>query len=83
MSDSKIIREFIQICVPDDHPAIYIYIMGKERSKITAVNQIIKLTDGILTPPYTTGHIKTVARSFLKEKKEQYEKGLIKIKPHY
>jgi hypothetical protein len=29
------------------------------------------------------GHIKTVARNFLKEKKEEFEKGLIEIKPIY
>lgn len=83
MSDSEIIKEFIEISVPDDHPAIYQYIMGREKSKVSAINQITKLADGILTPPYTTGHIKTVARQFLKKKKEEYEKGLIKIKPIY
>lgn len=83
MSDSEIIREFIEVSVPNEHPAIYIYIMGKERSKLTAVNQITKLAEGILTPPYTIGHVRTVAKAFLKEKKKQYEEGLIKIKPHY
>lgn len=83
MSDSQIIREFIEINVPDDHPAIFIYIMGKERSKVTAVNQITKLTEGLISPPYTIGHVRTVVRNFLKEKKKQYEKGLIQIKSLY
>jgi len=83
MSDSEIIKEFIEVSIPDDHPAIYQYIMGRERSRVSAINQITKLADGILTPPYTIGHIKTVARQFLKQKKKDYEKGLIQIKPIY
>jgi hypothetical protein len=83
MSDSQIIREFIEINVPDDHPSIYIFINGRERSQQTAVNQIAKLGEGILSPPYTMGHIRTVARSFLNEKKRQYRAGLIEIKPLY
>lgn len=83
MSDSKIIREFIETCVPNDHPAIFIYIMGKERSKITALNQITALADGILCPPYTQGHIRTIAKQFLKDKKKEYEMGQLKIKEIY
>ena len=83
MSDSEIIKEFIEVSIPDDHPVIYQYIMGRDRSRVSAINQITKLADGILTPPYTIGHIKTVARQFLKKKKEDYEKGLIQIKPIY
>lgn len=83
MSDSEIIRQFIEVSVPDDHPAIFIYINGKDRSKQTAINQIAKLTEEILTPPYTEGHIRTVAKNFLKEKNEQYQMGLIKIREIY
>tara|TARA_B100000927_G_scaffold45106_3_gene32583 strand:- start:783 stop:1034 length:252 start_codon:yes stop_codon:yes gene_type:complete len=83
MSDSEIIKEFIEVSIPDDHPAIYQYIMGKNRSKISAINQIAKLTDGILTPPYTSGHIRTVAKQFLKQKQKDYDMGLIKIRPIY
>jgi hypothetical protein len=83
MSDTEIIYIFIKVSVPDDHPSVYQYIMGKKRSKETAVNNIVKLADGVLSPPYTFGHIRTVARRFLKEKEEEYQKGLIKIKPIY
>jgi|TARA_R110001592_G_scaffold255196_5_gene518727 hypothetical protein len=83
MSDSEIIKEFIEVSIPDDHPAIYQYIMGRERSKVSAINQITKLADGILTPPYTSGHIRTVARQFLKQKKKDYDIGLIEIRPIY
>jgi len=83
MSDSEIIREFFNVCVPNDHPAIYIYVFGKKRSQQTAINQLSRLAEGILTPPYTIGHVRTVARKFLKEKKEKHLKGLINIKPIY
>jgi hypothetical protein len=83
MSDSEIIKEFIKVSIPDDHPAIYQYIKGRERSRTSAINQIARLADGILTPPYTDGHIRTVARAFLKKKKEDYDKGLIEIRSIY
>ena len=83
MSDTEIIYIFIELSVPNDHPAIYQYIKGRERSKQSAVNNILKLTDGILNPPYTIGHIRTVIRKFLKEKDRQYKSGEIKITPIY
>ena len=83
MSDSEIIKDFIEVSIPDDHLAIYQYIMGRERSKVSAINQITKLADGILTPPYTSGHIRTVARQFLNQKKKDHDKGLIQIRPIY
>jgi hypothetical protein len=83
MSDTEIIYNFIKVSVPDNHPSVYQYIMGKKRSKETAVNNILKLTEDILTPPYTHGHIRTVARRFLKEKERDYNKGLIEIKSIY
>ncbi len=83
MSDTEIIREYLEVSIPNDHPALYQFIMGRERSQQSAVNNIAKLTDGILSPPYTIGHIRTVIRAFLRHKKKQYQKGLIEIKPIY
>lgn len=83
MSDSKIILEFLFIIIPDDHPAIYQYIMGGDRSKVSAINNITKIVYNLFSPPYTDGHIRTVIRTFLKEKKREYKNGLIKIKPIY
>jgi hypothetical protein len=83
MSDSKIILEFLFVVIPDDHPALYQYIMGGDRSKVSAVNNIAKVVHGIFSPPYSDGHIRTVIRTFLKQKKHEHQKGLIKIKPIY
>ena len=83
MNDTKIIREFLEVSIPNDHPAIYQFVMGRERSQLSAINNITKLTEGILTPPYTIGHVRTVIKRFLKDKKKQYQEGLIEIKPIY
>ena len=79
MGDSEIIYNFINVAVQNDHPAVYQYVVGKTRSKETAVNNIVKIADGILTPPYSAGHIRTVAKRFLKGKLEQYIKGEIEV----
>ena len=71
------------LCVPNDHPAIFIYVMGGERSRLTAINQIVGLTEGLLSPPYTIGQIRMIAKTFLIEKKEEHHKGLIKVKEIY
>ncbi len=83
MSDTEIIREFLEVSVPDDHPALYQFIMGREKSQQSAINNIAKLADGILCPPYTIGHVRTVIRAFLKDKRKEYQAGLIEIKPIY
>ena len=83
MSDTEIIYNFIKVSVPNDHPSVYQYIIGKKRSKETAVNNVVKLADGILTPPYSHGHIRTVTKRFLKEKEEEYKQGKIEIQSIY
>lgn len=83
MSDTKIILNVVQLSIPDDHPAIYQYISGGRRSRETAIANIVKLFDGILTPPYSIGHVRRVVKSFLKVKQIQYKEGKIKIKPIY
>jgi len=83
MNDSDIIYNFISVSIPDDHPIVYQYVAGQKRSKSSAIEQGLRLTEGILTPPYSYGHIRTVLRRFLKEKEQQYKEGKIKIKPIY
>lgn len=83
MSDSEIILEFLSVVIPNDHPAIYQYIIGGDRSKISAINNIANIIHDVFSPPYSDGHIRTVIRTFLKEKKHEHQKGLIKIKPIY
>lgn len=82
MNDSQIIYDFIELSIPDEHPAIYQYVMGGDRSKMTAINNIYKVTS-VITPPFSQGHVRTIIRRFLKNKKEQYQRGEINIKPIY
>jgi len=83
MNDTIIIYNFLSVSIPDDHPIIYNYIMGQKRSKLTDIEQGLRLADGILSPPYSIGHIRTVLKRYLKEKERLYNEGKIKIKPIY
>ena len=83
MNDSNIIYNFISVSIPDDHPIIYQYIMGKRKNKTAAIEQGVRLADGILSPPYSLGHIRTILKRYLKEKETLYKNGQIEIKEIY
>lgn len=83
MGDSDIIYDLLRLSIPNDHPALYQYIKGGERSKAGAVNNIFASIDGLMNPPYSIGHIRTVIRRFLKDKKKEYKEGLFEPKPIY
>jgi len=81
MSTTKIIWDVMSVMVKSDHPIIYQYIMGKSRSRESAVMRLTGLTARIFTGVYDDAKIRSVARSYLKQKEDDYKKGLIKIKP--
>jgi len=83
MDDTKIIFNIIQKSVPNDHPSVYLYISGNRLTKQKAVNNIVKLFDGILYPPYSIGHVRTVVKTILKVKSDQHKRGEIEITKIY
>tara|TARA_R110000796_G_scaffold61077_2_gene141364 strand:- start:12391 stop:12642 length:252 start_codon:yes stop_codon:yes gene_type:complete len=83
MTDTKIILNVIKISIPDDHPHLYLYIIGDRKDKERAVISTVKLFEGILTPPYSIGHVRRTVKTFFKRKKEQYLRGEIKISSIY
>lgn len=83
MSESRIIWKFLSREFTDDSPIIYLYVCGNVRSPITAVDNAMKLLKPIFYPCFSESYLKTILVSFLDRKKEDYKKGLIKIKPLY
>lgn len=83
MTDKTIILRFLNKEFPDSHPAIYIYVCGQKRSEQTAINKLMDLTRLIFCPPLHTDYVLSIIKEYLKTKKEQYKKGLIKVKPYY
>jgi hypothetical protein len=83
ISHTKIIWDAMSVMVMDDHPVIYQYIMGKLRSRETAIGRLTGIVSPIFIGAYTTERVRGVARSFLEQKENDYKKGLIKIKSIY
>lgn len=83
MTDSEIIYNYLDLNIPNSHPAIYQYVIGRVRSQESAVNRLVSDCELVLIPPYSEGHVRTVIRRFLKHKKQLHSKGKIKIKPIY
>ena len=83
MTDTKIILNIIKTSIPNDHPHLYLYITGNRKDKERAIINTVKLFDGILTPPYSSGHVRRAVKTFMKNKKEQHLRGEINISSIY
>lgn len=83
MNDTEIILNVIRTSIPDNHPHLYLYITGDRRDKERAILSTVKLFEGILTPPYSMGHVRRTVKNFFKGKKEQHTRGEIKISSIY
>jgi hypothetical protein len=83
MTDSEILWKFISREFPDDHMVIYLYVCGNIRSPVTAIDKAMNLLEKIFCPPYDPNYVKTILKGFLERKKDQYKKGLVKVKPLY
>jgi hypothetical protein len=83
MSDSRIIWKFLSREFTDDSPVIYLYVCGNTRSPVTAVDNAMKILTPIFCPVLSENFVKSVLIGFLDRKKEDYKKGLIKVKPLY
>ena len=80
MSDTTIIWEAIAVVITDDHPVIYQFIKGKARSRESAVMRMTGIVAPIFIGGYDVSKVRGVARKYLKQKEEDYKKGLVKIK---
>jgi len=83
MSDSELIWKFIAREFPDDHVVIYLYVCGNVRSPKTAIDKAMKLLEKVFCPPYEKSYVLTILTGFLDRKKQDYKKGLVKVKPIY
>ena len=83
MTDSTIIWKFLAREYPDSHQAVYLYVCGTVRSPKTGIEQIMKFTKKVFNPALNDHFIRTVVISYLDDKRNQYLKGEITVKPIY
>lgn len=83
MSDTRIIYNFLTNEFQNDHPVVYLYVCGQERSQTAAVNKGLALLKDIFCPPYTVVYLKELLVEYLDIKKEDYKSGKIHVKPLY
>jgi hypothetical protein len=83
MSDTRIIYRFLTNEFPNDHPVVYLYVCGQERSQTAATNKGLALLKDVFSPPYSLVYLKELLIEYLDIKKEEYKKGVIQVKPLY
>lgn len=82
-TDRELILKFLNREYTDEHPSIYLYSCGQQRSQNTAVFNILKYTRFIFYPCFADDYLTSIIKEFLNLKKEDYKKGKIKVKPLY
>jgi hypothetical protein len=83
MSDSEIIWKFLSREYQDDHVAIYLYCSGNVRIPKTAIDRVLNFTKQIFCPAMSELLVKYTIIAYLDNKKRQYKRAEIKIKPLY
>jgi len=84
MTDTTLIWHALLIMIPDNHPAISMYInrrggIGSEKAML----HILKSIESLFKETYTVSKLRVVSRNFLKMKESEYRKGNIKINTLY
>ena len=83
MSDTELICKFLTREYQDEHPIIFIYVRGSDRSKKTAVERALENAKQVFFPAIPDYVIKASVKKFLEKKQKLYKEGLISIKPLY
>jgi hypothetical protein len=85
MSDTTFIWKYLLLkLIGDDHPAVYIYCVGQNRSKKSAVGKLTEeIYEWIGPDVFPIQFVRGVCKQFLEFKYDQYKKGEIKVKEIY
>lgn len=83
MDDGQLILKFLEKNYKDDHPAVYLYCVGKRYSPQTGSLNIFREVKDIFCPPISQHYLEVIIKAFLENKKKLYLKGEIKVKPIY
>jgi hypothetical protein len=75
MTDSELIWKYLTRVVPDDHQAVYLYVIGKDRSAKTATDKILEVTTRVFSPSISLYCITAIVKGYLEEKKKRYMRG--------
>jgi hypothetical protein len=82
MTDANIIFIYLEKIIPNDHPLLYQYIIGRDRSKFSATKRVIDEC-GAFKNSFPDAFIKKVVSQFLELKKRQHIEGTISVKSIY
>jgi len=83
MTDTTLIWKAMLLLVPDNHPAVYLYITGHRYSTETAIKRCTDTVEPLFRGAFDAAKIRKVSREYLKMKGDEYKKGRVKIKPIY
>ena len=83
MSNTTIIWDAMTVIIKNDHPIIYQYIKGRNKSRESAVMRLTSIITPIFTGWCDDVKIRSVSRQFLKQKEMDHINGKIKIKSIY
>ena len=83
ITDEIIIFKFLKKEFKNDSVGIYLYCCGNDRSKTTAINKAITITNPIFKPFIDDDTILNVIKVFFEFNRNQYILGNIFVKPIY
>jgi hypothetical protein len=83
MTDSELIWKFLLREVTDNHPVIYLYLIGNAEQNKTAINKTLDLTKKIFSPVISETLMLGTIKAFLIFKKNQYSRGKFSISSIY
>jgi hypothetical protein len=82
-TDRELILKFLNREYKDEHPSLYLYCCGQQRSQQTAFFNVLKYTRFIFFPCFNDNYLTEIIMEFLNYKKEQHKNGEIQVKPLY
>ena len=83
MEDSTIIWKFLTREYPDNHQVVYLYVCGTIGAPKISIEHMEQFIKKVFTPIINDNFIKVIIIAYLDNKRKQYLKGEIKIKPNY
>ena len=80
MTDTTLIWKAMLQLVPEDHPAVYLYITGHRYSTNSAINRCTETVEPLFRGAFDVSKIRKVSKEYLKMMESEYKGGRLKIK---
>ena len=82
MTESELIWQFLYLNYPNEHQYIYLYLCGNVNTPKTAIANMVETTCRVFNP-IKREFVQMLVKSFLDDKKKQFQKGQIKLVSYY